>query len=87
MKSVPTLPTDLLVSLPATSPIIDTGNYYPLRDGIITEIDEGMVESEWTSRMLGRPVIKVFNNIVTDSLLYKRSSERIEEPHRPSSIR
>jgi predicted dinucleotide-binding enzyme len=33
MKSVPSLPNDLLACLPATSPIIDTGNYYPLRDG------------------------------------------------------
>jgi hypothetical protein len=30
-----------------------------------------MVESEWTSRMLGCPVIKTFNNITTDSLLRK----------------
>ena len=29
MKSVPLLPKDLLFDLPAASPIIDTGNYYP----------------------------------------------------------
>jgi 8-hydroxy-5-deazaflavin:NADPH oxidoreductase len=71
MKSVPLLPKDLLFHLPAASPIIDTGNYYPLRDGEIAEINRGMVESEWTSRVLGRPVIKAFNNIVADSLLRK----------------
>jgi 8-hydroxy-5-deazaflavin:NADPH oxidoreductase len=71
MKSVPLLPEDLLYNLPASSPIIDTGNYYPLRDGVITEIKGGMTESEWVSRALGRPVIKAFNNIVTDSLLHK----------------
>jgi predicted dinucleotide-binding enzyme len=71
MKSVPSLPNDLLARLPPTSPIIDTGNYYPLRDGRITKMDKGMVESEWTSYMLGRPVIKAFNNIVADSLLHK----------------
>jgi len=71
MKSVLSLPDDLLASLPVTSPIIDTGNYYPLRDGHITEIDKGMVESEWTSHILGRPVIKAFNSIVADSLLHK----------------
>jgi 8-hydroxy-5-deazaflavin:NADPH oxidoreductase len=70
-KSVPSLPEDLLAKLPATSPIIDTGNYYPLRDGTIPELAAGMVESEWTSRSLGRPVIKAFNNIVADSLLHK----------------
>ena len=71
MKSVPSLPKDLLLSLPATSPIIDTGNYYPLRDGKIPDIEKGMIESEWTARVLGRPVIKAFNNIVADSLLHK----------------
>lgn len=42
-----------------------------LRDGRIAEIDDGIIESEWTSKMLGRPVIKAFNNIVADSLLNK----------------
>jgi predicted dinucleotide-binding enzyme len=71
MKSVPLLPKDLLSNLPSSSPIIDTGNYYPLRDGVIPEIERGMIECEWTSRVLGRPVIKAFNNIVADSLLHK----------------
>lgn len=71
MKSVPGLPKDLRSGLPATSPIIDTGNSYPLRDGVIAEIERGMVESEWTSLVLGCPVIKAFNNIVADSLLRK----------------
>jgi predicted dinucleotide-binding enzyme len=71
LKSVPLLPKGFLSDLPAASPIIDTGNYYPLRDGTITAIKEGMVESEWTSQMLGHPVIKVFNSITADSLLHK----------------
>ena len=71
MKSVPSLAKDLLLDLPAASPIIDTGNYYPLRDGMIAEIEGGMLESEWTSHVLGRPVIKAFNNITADSLLHK----------------
>jgi predicted dinucleotide-binding enzyme len=71
MKSVPLLPKEVLAELPATSPIIDTGNYYPLRDGVITEIKDGITESEWTSSVLGRPVVKAFNNIVADSLLHK----------------
>jgi 8-hydroxy-5-deazaflavin:NADPH oxidoreductase len=71
MKSLPSLPNDLLSDLPPSSPIIDTGNYYPIRDGVIPEIRAGMVESEWASLVLGRPVIKVFNNIVADSLLHK----------------
>jgi predicted dinucleotide-binding enzyme len=84
MKSVPLLPKDMLSDLPSSSPVIDTGNYYPLRDGVIAEIKDGMVESEWTSHILGRPVIKAFNNIVADSLLHKGlpkgSMERIALP-------
>lgn len=71
MKSVPSLPKYLLEDLPTSSPIVDTGNYYPLRDGVISEIQGGMIESEWTSLLLGRPAIKAFNNIVADSLLRK----------------
>ena len=71
MRSVPALPKDLLSALPETSLNIDTGNYYPLRDGKIPEIERGMVESVWASQVLGRPVIKAFNNIVADSLLHK----------------
>jgi hypothetical protein len=39
--------------------IIDTSNYnYPgLRDPQIPEIEDGMPESLWVSRQLGRPVI------------------------------
>jgi predicted dinucleotide-binding enzyme len=91
MKSVLSLPANLLLDLPASSPIIDTGNYYPLRDGIISEIKEGMVESEWTSHILGRSVIKAFNNIVADSLLHKRlpkgSRDRIALPVAGDDVR
>ncbi|MFC3314425.1 NADPH-dependent F420 reductase [Falsigemmobacter intermedius] len=63
------LPEDLFAGLPAGVPVIDTGNYYPgMRDPNIPEIDEGMVESLWVSRQIGRPVIKAFNNILAHSL-------------------
>jgi 8-hydroxy-5-deazaflavin:NADPH oxidoreductase len=71
MKNVPSLPRDLLADLPESSPVVDTGNYYPLRDGRITEIEGGLIESAWTSNVLGRSVVKAFNNIVADSLLHK----------------
>lgn len=71
MKSVPMLPKDLLAHLPANAPVIDTGNYYPLRDGRIQKIDDGMVESEWTAQLLAHPVIKAFNNITAYSLAHK----------------
>ena len=75
LKGVPMLPKDLLAQLPTKAPIIDTGNYYPPRDGQIDEIDAGLIESEWTSRILGRPVIKAFNNITAESLLRKGLSK------------
>jgi 8-hydroxy-5-deazaflavin:NADPH oxidoreductase len=91
MKSVPLLPKEVLSNLPATSPIIDTGNYYPLRDGVIIEIERGITESEWTSQVLGRPVIKAFNNIVADSLLHKAlpkgSNKRIALPVSGDDVR
>jgi 8-hydroxy-5-deazaflavin:NADPH oxidoreductase len=63
------LPKDLFRGLPERVPVIDTGNYYPgMRDPHIPEIDEGMTESVWVSRQLGRPVIKAFNNILAYSL-------------------
>ena len=85
LKGVPSLPNGLLTHLPATAPIIDTGNYYPPRDGRIREIDEGLVESEWTSRNLGHPVIKTaVNNITRISLrrkgLPKGTKNRMRSP-------
>ncbi|WP_446744927.1 NADPH-dependent F420 reductase [Silvibacterium acidisoli] len=71
MKSVPLLPRNLLARLPAGTPVIDTGNYYPLRDGRIEEIDRGRIESEWTGQILRHSVIKAFNNITAYSLANK----------------
>ena len=71
LKGVPFLPEDLLTELPAGAPMIDTGNYYPPRDGRIPEIDARMVESEWTARNLRHPVIKAFTNFTADSLQHK----------------
>jgi predicted dinucleotide-binding enzyme len=50
--------------------VIDTCNYYPQqRDGRIDAIENGMPESRWVEQQLGRPVVKVFNNIRADHLL------------------
>ena len=67
--AVQALPKDLFDSVADDAIIIDTGNYYPdVRDPHIEEIDQGMVESVWVSKQIGRPVIKAFNNILSDSL-------------------
>ena len=67
-KGVPELPKGLLQGLPAETPVIDTGNYLPLRDGHIDAIEDGLTDSEWVAGILGRPVVKVFNNIITPNL-------------------
>jgi hypothetical protein len=65
LKNIPDLPKDLLAGVAADVPVIDTSNYYPLlRDGRIPELESGdLTESEWVQQHLGRPVVKVFNNI------------------------
>lgn len=69
LPAIAELPDDLFASVPADVPVIDTGNYYPgLRDGQIRAIDEGMPESVWVSRQIGRPVIKAFNNLLAYTL-------------------
>jgi predicted dinucleotide-binding enzyme len=65
-KAVPQLPRDILAASSAV--VVDTGNYYPSRDGRIDEIEDGLAESEWVARVLGVPVVKAFNNIVAPSL-------------------
>ena len=65
-KSVWQLPRDILATTSAI--VVDAGNYYPSRDSRIPEIERGLPESEWVARLLGRPVIKAFNNILADSL-------------------
>ncbi|MGI4833056.1 MAG: NADPH-dependent F420 reductase [Janthinobacterium lividum] len=68
--NIPKLSPDLLEGVPASVPVIDTSNYYPLlRDGHLPELESGsLTESEWVQQHLGRPVVKVFNNIYSDHL-------------------
>ena len=73
LKNIPDLPKDLFAGIAADVPVIDTSNYYPLlRDGRIPELETGdLTESEWVQQHLGRPVVKVFNNIYADHLQNK----------------
>jgi predicted dinucleotide-binding enzyme len=68
-RAVPDLPSDLFAGVPADVVVIDTGNYYPSRDGRIPAIEQGQPESAWVAGHIGRPVIKAFNNIYFQSLL------------------
>src|SRR5437868_984365 len=69
VKSVPKLPRDAFAGLPANVVVVDTGNYYPQRDGHIAEIEAGTTETRWTSQQLKRPLVKAFNTIYAQHLL------------------
>ena len=67
-RAVQDLPRDLFTGVPADVVVIDTGNYYPSRDGRIPALEQGQPESAWVAEQIGRPVIKAFNNIYFSSL-------------------
>jgi predicted dinucleotide-binding enzyme len=64
------LPKDLLKEVPQDVVVMDTSNYYPFRDGEITELEQ-ISESEYISGILNRPLVKVFNNMLEGTLKYK----------------
>ena len=68
-RAITELPKDLFAGVPDDVPVVDTGNYYPQRDGRIAPIEDGTTESEWVAQQLGRPVIKVFNSIYAKHLM------------------
>jgi hypothetical protein len=68
-KNIQSLPASLFAGTPASTVVIDTGNYYPQqRDGRIDAIEAGTAESRWVEQQLGRPVVKAFNNIYAQHL-------------------
>ncbi len=67
--NVPDLPEDLFAEAEDDVVVVDTGNYYPQRDGRIAEIEAGMPESRWVEYQLGRPVVKASNNIYAQHLM------------------
>lgn len=86
--SIPTLAipelAGLLQGVSPDATIIDTGNYYPFRDGSVEELEAGKPESIWVSEQIGRPVIKAFNAALAHTqaarALPKGSAGRIAMP-------
>ncbi len=67
--AIASISAELFTATPTGTAIVDTGNYYPqTRDGIIAEIEGGMLDSEWVASKVGRPVVKAFNMIKARSL-------------------
>jgi predicted dinucleotide-binding enzyme len=83
-KNVPNLSRAIFERRKSGAPIVDTGNYYPQRDGRIEAIENGTAESRWVAQQIGQPVIKAFNNIYFQHLLElgrpRGSKERIALP-------
>jgi 8-hydroxy-5-deazaflavin:NADPH oxidoreductase len=61
----------LITKVPAETVVIDTSNYYPIRDGKIDALEAGLVESVWVAEQLGRPIVKAWNSIFADSFAKK----------------
>lgn len=68
-RNVPDLPAGVLDGAAEGVVVVDTGNYYPQRDGRIAAIEDGQAESAWVAEQLGRPVVKAFNGIYAAHLL------------------
>lgn len=67
-RAVRDLPKDLFAG-DGKPVVVDTGNYYPQRDGRIDPIEDGMPESQWVAQELGHTVVKAFNNIYAQHLM------------------
>jgi hypothetical protein len=61
----------LIAKLSADAVLIDTSNYYPIRDGQVEALDDGQVESVWVTEQLGRPVVKAWNAVLAGSFVSK----------------
>jgi predicted dinucleotide-binding enzyme len=68
-KAISELPKGLFDKAKKETIVIDVGNYYPFRDGRIDEIENGLTESVWVERQIGRPVVKVLNTIPSKALM------------------
>lgn len=55
---------EFLACLPGEIVVADTSNYFPIRDGQISDIDGGQVESLWVAEQIGHPVVKAWNNVL-----------------------
>jgi predicted dinucleotide-binding enzyme len=64
----------LVQQAPEDAMIIDLTNYYPNRDGDIEGLGDGQVESVWVQEQYGRPLVKAWSTITTNSLAAKATT-------------
>lgn len=65
---IPALADQIGSSLARNTVVIDTSNYYPVRDGTVEAIEKGQIESAWVSERLGHPVVKAWNTVLFGTL-------------------
>ena len=80
-RAVPDLPRDLFAGVPADVVLIDTGNYYPTRDGRIPAIEQGQPESAWVAEQIGRPGDQGLQQHLRQEPPRKWPPERRARPH------
>jgi predicted dinucleotide-binding enzyme len=76
--------TDIAVhvrSAPEDAVVIDTSNYYPMRDGTMPAFMDGQPESVWLTELFGRPVAKAWNAITSHSF-----DNKATEPGDPKRV-
>lgn len=59
----------LVAQAPVGAILVDTSNYYPARDGPISEVEHGKPETVWASEQVGRPLVKAWNAILSQTLV------------------
>jgi 8-hydroxy-5-deazaflavin:NADPH oxidoreductase len=73
-KAIRQLPRDIFAETSQDAAVIDTGNYYPTRDGTIDALDGPITDTEWVAGHFERPIVKAFNSISVNSLRSKGMS-------------
>ncbi|ACM29783.1 NADPH-dependent F420 reductase [Rhizobium rhizogenes] len=61
----------LFEDVPANVVVVDTSNYYPFRDGAISDVDDGQPEAVWVTEQINRPIIKAWNAVLAATLAEK----------------
>lgn len=61
----------LFENVPENVVVVDTSNYYPFRDGAISDVDDGKPEAVWVTEQIRRPIVKAWNAVLSATLAQK----------------
>ncbi|MEV0544493.1 NADPH-dependent F420 reductase [Nocardia salmonicida] len=75
---------ELVETVPGSTVVVDTSNYYPAMNGHIPAVVDGQVESLWSQEQLGHPIVKAWNAALAETQRSKGkpagSADRIAIP-------